>query len=422
MSGLEQAIRSALARAESGNPETRARIYQSARNALEAGLRKQEINDPEAVAAQRHRLEMTIRQIEAEQRAARKVASPSPSSSPIPRPSNGTGAGQPAAAQQPFSARPPVAPAATPQVTGEPRFAGAGSHFSAERSEGLAGDRPEADVTPALDQIRPERADGFGPSARDVAPGKAQKPARRQPGPEPRSDADAIVAASPRMAKAPKRRGRLFSFLLVVATLVAALGTVAWWVQSSGLLLPPSERDGSVANPPQSVSGEDFPGGQPGGEALDTHNSFSADWREVFEPSHTVALSAEGGGRYEPVSTDEGPAVRLVSTSADRGGAVAVAVAPDILQAMAGKTSTIALTVEPDNGKSAQVSVECDFGTLGTCGRHRFAVSDRTDLLFQVTFEGSLSPSAAGRLLINSDVTGAGAGVNLFAVRILPGE
>ncbi|MDF1631564.1 biotin transporter BioY [Mycoplana sp. MJR14] len=409
MSGLEQAIRSALARAESGNPETRARIYQSARNALEAGLRKQEINDPEAIAAQRHRLEMTIRQIEAEQRAARKAATP--------------GTGQPAAAQPPSSVRPPVAPAATPpQMTGEPRSAGTNGHLRAERNGGATGDRSEADVTPELDQIRPERADGFGPAARAAATGKAQKPVRGQPDPEPHADADAIVAASPRMAKAPRRRGRLFSFLLVVATLVAALGTVAWWVQSSGLLLPPSERDGSVANPPQSVSGEDFPATQPGGEALDTHNSFSADWREVFEPSDTGALSAESGGRYEPVSTDEGPAVRLVSTAADRAGAIAVAVAPDILQAMAGKTSTIALTVEPDSGKPAQVSVECDFGTLGNCGRHRFAVSDRTDLLFQVTFEGSLSPSAAGRLLINSDVTGAGAGVNLFAVRILPGE
>lgn len=409
MSGLEQAIRSALARAESGNPETRARIYQSARNALEAGLRKQEINDPEAIAAQRHRLEMTIRQIEAEQRAARKAATP--------------GTGQPAAAQPPSSVRPPVAPAATPpQVTGEPRSVGTNGHLRAERNGGASGDRSEADVTPELDQIRPERADGFGPAARAAATGKAQKASRGQPDPEPHADADAIVAASPRMAKAPRRRGRLFSFLLVVATLVAALGTVAWWVQSSGLLLPPSERDGSVANPPQSVSGEDFPAAQPGGEALDTHNSFSADWREVFEPSDTGTLSAESAGRYEPVSTDEGPAVRLVSTAADRAGAIAVAVAPDILQAMAGKTSTIALTVEPDSGKPAQVSVECDFGTLGNCGRHRFAVSDRTDLLFQVTFEGSLSPSAAGRLLINSDVTGAGAGVNLFAVRILPGE
>ena len=74
MSGLETAIRNALARSERANAEVRARIYQSARNALEAGLRKQEINDPETIAAQRHRLETTIHQIEAEERAASRVA------------------------------------------------------------------------------------------------------------------------------------------------------------------------------------------------------------------------------------------------------------------------------------------------------------------------------------------------------------
>ena len=68
MSGLETAIRNALARSERANAEVRARIYQSARNALEAGLRKQEISDPETITAQRHRLEATIHQIEAEER------------------------------------------------------------------------------------------------------------------------------------------------------------------------------------------------------------------------------------------------------------------------------------------------------------------------------------------------------------------
>ena len=69
MSGLETAIRNALARSERANAEVRARIYQSARNALEAGLRKQEIHDRATITAQRHRLEAAIHQIEAEERA-----------------------------------------------------------------------------------------------------------------------------------------------------------------------------------------------------------------------------------------------------------------------------------------------------------------------------------------------------------------
>jgi hypothetical protein len=67
LSGLEQAIRNALERAERSNPEIRSRIYQSARNALDAGLRKQDVEDDEVIARQRQRLEATIRAIEDEE-------------------------------------------------------------------------------------------------------------------------------------------------------------------------------------------------------------------------------------------------------------------------------------------------------------------------------------------------------------------
>lgn len=391
MSGLEQAIRNALERAESGNPETRARIYQSARNALETGLRKQEINDPEAIAAQRHRLEMTIRQIEAEQRAALMAEHPPVERSPVMQ------APQPPAQQKRVD---------------EPETDPMDMDVRPERPTTSARVKPAADDTPKLDEIRPDRRDGFGAAERKTGNG----------GNNAATEPDAVVVASPRMAKAPKRRSRLLSFLLVVATLAAALGTAAWWVQTSGLLLPAGQRDGSVANPPDTVRGEDFAGSDPIKEALDTQNGFSAEWRDIFDPGKTDALSAGPRGRFESVSTDEGPAVRLVSTRADREGAIAVAVAPEVLQEMAGKTSTIALTLEAENGKPVQVAVECDFAALGNCDRHRFSVTDRTDLLFQVTFDRTISPSDAGRLFVTSDVTGAGAGVNLFAVRILPGE
>ena len=49
-------------------------------------------------------------------------------------------------------------------------------------------------------------------------------------------------------------------------------------------------------------------------------------------------------------------------------------------------------------------------------------MSERTDILFQVEFDRSLSPSEPGHILVNSDVTGGKASVNLYAVRIQPGE
>lgn len=68
MSGLETAIRNALEKSDRSNAEVRARIYQSSRQALEAGLRKQGIDDPQIVAQQRQRLESLIHLIENEER------------------------------------------------------------------------------------------------------------------------------------------------------------------------------------------------------------------------------------------------------------------------------------------------------------------------------------------------------------------
>lgn len=381
MSGLETAIRNALARSERANAEVRARIYQSARNALEAGLRKQEINDPEAIAAQRHRLEATIHEIEAEERAAVTRA-------PV----------------REVRVEPTVEARPEPVLRAERDV----------RSERTPGAEPRGDVRPAaggdtsdIGAIRPERGDGF---AKVTGPATASATVN-----------EASDFRPERVAKARKRRGRLFSFLLVVATLVAAFGALAWWVETSGLLRD-LQNGADDSTPPATVSGEDFSGEDPIKKALDTQSRFSADWRQVFSPGDTAKLSASAAGRFEAVSTNEGPAVRVTSTNPERDGAVRIEVSPDVLNEMGGKTSTVALTVQAVGDKPVQVSVECDFSSMGGCGRHRFTVSERTDLLFQVEFDRSLSPSEPGHILLNSDVTGGDASVNLYAVRIQPGE
>ena len=381
MSGLETAIRNALARSERANAEVRARIYQSARNALEAGLRKQEVSDPETIAAQRHRLEATIHQIEAEERAGHVVPQSrevrvDPAVEVRPEP----------VVHAERAARP------EPALDAEPRI---------ETERRVEAERP---ATGDIGAIRPERADGFGKGGKPAA-GAAQ-PADFRP---------------ERAAKPRRRRGRLFSFLLVVATLIAACGALAWWVQTSGLL--EELRNGTDNSPsPATVSGEDFSGEDPIKRALDTQSRFTADWRAVFAPADTAKLSAGPAGRFEAVSTNEGPAVRVTSSNPERDGAVEIAVSPEILGEMGGKTSTISMALQAVGDKPVQVTVECDFGTMGGCGRHRFTVSARTDILFQVEFGGSLSPSEPGHLLLNSDITGGDASVNLYAVRILPGE
>jgi hypothetical protein len=90
---------------------------------------------------------------------------------------------------------------------------------------------------------------------------------------------------------------------------------------------------------------------------------------------------------------------------------------------MAGKASTVALTLQSTSDAPTQITVECDFGSLGRCGRHRFTVSrQKTDSLFQVKFDRAIAPTSSGRLIINSDVDGKARGVNIYAIRVLPGQ
>jgi hypothetical protein len=378
VSGLETAIRHALERADRTNSETRARIYQSARNALEAGLRKQDVHDPNVIAQQRHRLEAIIHAIEVEERAALKAASVPP---PV---SIDAGRGSSHAPSAELDDRIHMAPERGPAEDLGPVVDG-----------GLAGLRPDrreasrAPEEPAVEPVSGKRGRGA-----KVAP---PKPRRR-------------------------KRGRFLSFVMVVTTLVAALGTAVWWVQTSGLLKSAAERDTSVANPPSTVQSEDFDGAE-GLKTLGSESGFSGDWVEVFKPADQANVTAGSRASADPVSDENGQHLRITSATTDANGNVRIEIPASVLGQISGKTSTVALSVQSDAGKQTQFSVECDFSSLGDCGRHRFTVNEeKSDMLFKVTFDRSLAPSGPGHMLINSDVTGAGNSLSLFAVRILPGQ
>ncbi len=406
MNGLEAAIRNALERSDRTNAETRARIYQSARQALESGLRKQNINDAETVAHQRHRLEALIHAIEQEERSRLDDAVGPPE--PAMRPAA-------ADAPAPVSA-PDVSPPITVSPRAEPRFGepGHATPSPAGGGEGLTASRhqwPE----PSVDE------------------------------PEGRSLGEAVDEAIEVRAEAPirprKPRRGVYSRLFALSILLATLGMGAWWVYSTGLLLSVSERDTSVPNPPPRAEEEDFTGAEPAAKpapqpatdqpaettaeprVLDTQSGFSDSWIQVFEPKQISAIRARGNALVDVVAASDGTAVQVVSRSADADGSAEITVPTEVLQEMAGRTSTIAVTLQSADDKPVQISISCDFGRLGDCARHRFTVNpEKSDVLFRVSFDRTMSPGTAGRLLLNGDLGGTGRGVNLYSVRILPGE
>ncbi|OLP58316.1 hypothetical protein BJF93_06830 [Xaviernesmea oryzae] len=462
MSGLETAIREALSRSDRRSPETRARIYQSARNALEAGLRKQNVTDPKLVEQQRHRLEAAIHAIERDERL------------------NLTAEifGQPAAGAG--SQSPPVTPAklgphlSTP-ASGSPSMSssdGSLEGLRAERGRASQAPRPQDDDAAfhqapddfdmraeaddhdvgAVDghaepsdwarpgQVSPVSRADERTASRSPEPARPTRRGRAAAGPqEPsfaeldedmvlsqqdRAVAERLLAPEPapigplsRRAERPRRRrrSRFFSFLLVLVTLVCTFGLAGWWAVNGGLMK--AAREGVIGQ--ISVRGDDYDPSK-GLRQLNDKSGFSAAWQTLFAPDQAAhGVSANPRAVAASVSDEGGQRLRITSSSPDADGAVAIAVPVDILRDLAGKTVTLAVTVQADRGSTTQFSVECDFGPLGNCGRHRFTVNDeRTDLLFKTTISAR-APTAAGRILINSDVTGSGLGLNLYAVRVM---
>lgn len=395
MSGLETAIRNALERSDRANAEARARVYQSARQALETGLSKQNIDDPEAINYQRRRLEALIHAIELEERARIDVR-PEPS---VPQPE--VRVAQPVRTDSAPSTMPP-----------------------ADRTSGRVEPGFSANESPTYSQTGPREPSFSDHDDIEVAPKVVHDAHADDEGPMP-------DMRSERPLKAPRRSRGFLARLMIWSVVLAALGIGAWWVYSSGLLLSEAERDTSVPNPPPRVESEDFSGAAgpavqqvpAGPQALDTQGGFSDDWIEVFEPQQVSALRPRSNALVDIVTASDGNAAQITSRSGDAAGAIEVTVPTEVLREMAGRTSTIALTVQSTDDKPVQISVECDFPRMGDCPRHRFTVNpQKLDALFRVSFDSGMAPSTPGRLLINADLAGGGRGVNLYAIRVLPGE
>ncbi len=379
MSGLETAIRNALEKADRGNPEVRARIYQSARQALEAGLRKQDVTDPATVAGQRHRLETTIKTIEHEERERLGVATVDPV---IDIAYDGLVSD-------------------LDEIDGNERDAerarGGDDDFGSLRAERLT-DRPATDSAPDM---------AAEPLAARPTGRRAAKTARQETG-------------TPSGAARKKRRRGGYARLFVTVIMLAFLGMGAWWVYTSGLLLTDAERDTSVANPPAAVSEEDVSADGDATPSLDSANNFSKDWVEIFKPGDVDRVVAGSLSTVKLVNTGEGPAIQIASSSEKPEANVRVLLPQESLALAKGQQATIALSLKSASDEPVQVTVDCDFGGQGTCERHRFTVtSQRSDALLQVT-PGAAAAGGQPALVLNSDMDGKGRGIDLLAVRLLP--
>ncbi|MBP1841970.1 hypothetical protein J2046_000214 [Rhizobium petrolearium] len=410
MSGLETAIRNALERSDRVNREVRARIYQSARQALDAGLRKQGVSDRLTIMQQQELLERKIQEIEAEE--LKRLEQPAPM--PVvefdtrlpydPEPQRVDPPVQTTAASGPARREPEV------MLDGETRSATTAPAASTAPPVEAAAAAPmgSSGDLGGLGAARAERLEAV-PAAK---PAKAAK-AKKAPAPPSGTTLD----VPPERAAKPRRRRGFLSHLMTWLITLAVVGGACWWFYQSGMVQSFIEEAMKAADRATAAGSGERP------IAFDPRSGFSDDWAEIFVPSRAAELKPGNQAQVEAVAGAEGQAVRIVSATPGEGGDVAIDVPPEVLREMAGKSSTVALTLQSAQDSSVQLSVRCDFGSLGNCSRHRFtATQEKQDVLFRVTFERSLAPNSPGRLIVNSGLDGADRPVLLYSVRILPGQ
>ncbi len=194
MSGLETAIRNALDRSNRADREIRARIYQSARQALDAGLRKQGVSDRLVIMQQQELLERKIHEIEMAE--VQRLAEPA-SEPLVELDAELPYAAEPMAVESPVvEARPrPEAPqrsVAPPvsTISGETRSPAPAASAAAMSSGDLGGvsparaERIETEQFEPAPQTKPGKPDKTNKSARRSSDSGLDVPRNAPPNPE----------------------------------------------------------------------------------------------------------------------------------------------------------------------------------------------------------------------------------------------
>lgn len=362
MDGIERAIRTALEKGDAGDAGFRERVYRQAFAALDKALKSNPGLTVEGAIKRRQALQAKVAEIE-----------------------------------HGFLA--PVAPRAT--GAGAPELGGA------TRSADGPSPSVELDTGPEL---------GHRGDLAVAAP-------RLDPVLERSADPGEAPALGIEERPVPTRRRRGFAWLFVAATLLAAVGIGAWWAVDTGLFRSAAERDTSVPNPPTTLEEESFDpqqGSTPPPLSEQAGAAEDRDWISIFEPADAAGVTAAGGAVAEIAQEDGEAYLHVVSPGAEN--AVLFDVGQGALETLAGRKAVFVISARAEEGRGTQISVECNFGELGDCGRRRYEVGyERADYLFEIELPNR-PPGSEGTIAITSDFEGQGRAVDIYEIRAARAE
>ncbi len=418
MSGLETAIRTALENTDRRDANQRARVYQSARQALEKGLANQNITEPGAVARQRRRLDDIITAIEQEEAAAARKAREAQKAPARPVFDDPFAVGRAPEKQAPSLEDEIGAITPGDSFTAEPAFeAEPDAHFAYPESPVIASEEADnVDFTEAGFTMAPRVESGhldreaLSPMGDIAVTDEDRAPlagsVKADPRPRRMSRKQRKAAAKAERHQKPVRRRRTLTAMMIGVIVIAFLLLGGWWVVDSNFALNPERLDTAVPNPAPRIEAEDFEG--------------ASGWTTIFQPGTANVLTPGSQASLETVTFDDAPAVEIASNATGDAGAVAIAL-PVAVRGMleSGPVLIEISSVAPDGG-GQPVGIYCADGTIEGCQRHRFtATAHRDSMVIRLDPSQGVLPS---RLMILSDLNGAGAPLDIFAIRAREAE
>jgi hypothetical protein len=222
------------------------------------------------------------------------------------------------------------------------------------------------------------------------------------------------IVAADRVARSRERRRPFAAAFLGIALLsLAAVGVI--FAFQTGLLKSPEERDTSVPNPPPELGSEDFDPSAEGPPTLSDQPAAEQNWITVFSPDDPATATTPGDTTAEAMQDDSGSFLRIRSGAS--GAAVSFDVGQGVLEQLAGRTAVFNVSARGEEGQQTEMSIECNFGELGDCGRKRYEVGyEKGEFLFEITFPDK-QPGASGTIAINSDFSGQGKAIDIYEIR-----
>lgn len=377
---VEKAIRSALEKGNAADRAFREKVYRAAFAALDRATQSQPQLTVEAAIKRRQNLQAKITGIEAEYL-------------PPPEPTVDLDDQLQAALESGGNYAGSEAPAVDVSAGPGADTGGYAPDIALDHTARPGAGAPDVDLGPPVDLGRRDEAYDTGALAGDPA-------------------AEDMVVPDRDRSRTRRRRPFAAMFLILTFLCVAVIGAI--WAYQTGLFSASS----GLPTPPQLVEEEDFdPAEQQPGEPGDLGGTQELrNWTMVFTPDDLSTVNAPSGASAEAGADESGKYLRI--RSGDTGAAIVFDVPQSVLDEIVGKKAVFNVSARAEEGVQTQISISCDFGELGDCGRKRYAVGyERGEYLFDVSLPAN-QPGAAGSIAINSDFANEGKAVDIYEIRV----